>query len=339
MANTELKPEELLQAAEVARQYYLEGKAKTDIADEFGMSRFRVARLLDWARAAGLVRIEIVLPAHLDAGLSERLRQTYSLHHAIVVDTPDEPEESLRSHLGEVLAGLLTEIIEEGDVLGIAWGRTLQAATATLDRLAPCTVVQLTGAVGHLRVTEDSVEIFRRVATVSGGRSYPMYAPLVVDTAETAAALRRQSHVNEAFQRFDRLTKAVVAIGSMDPPNSQLYDGLDNVTREALRRKGARAEVCAIIVDDEGHTIAPDVLARTITIGPEKLRRIPEVIAVAGGRSKTAAIRAVLAGGFANSLVTDAATARALIAAPLQGGAQQPPRDRRTRKATGRRGP
>jgi hypothetical protein len=43
------------------------------------------------------------------------------------------------------------------------------------------------------------------------------------------------------------------------------------------------------------------------------LRRVPEVIAVAGGRAKTAAIRAVLAGGFVTSLVTDATVATELL--------------------------
>ncbi len=335
MAENELKPEELLLVAAVARRYYLEGRAKTDIATEFGISRFRVARLLERGRETGLVRIDIVLPAHIDADLSERLRSTLSLRHAIAVDTPDEPEESLRAHLGEVTAGLLTEIVEEGDILGIAWGRTLQAMTAALTRLAPCTVVQLTGAVGNIHVTQDSVEMVRRVATLSGGPSHPIYAPLVVDTADAAAALRRQPHVSEAMQRFDRLTKAVVAIGSLNPPNSQLYDALNNATRDALRRQGARAEVCAILIDDSGRTIAPDVLERTITIAPDKLRRIPEVIAVAGGRSKVAAIRAVLAAGFVTSLVTDAVTARALVASPVRLGARAPARARRAARARG----
>jgi len=333
LAGSELKPEELMELAAIARRYYIEGKAKTEIADEFRISRFRVARLLDGAREAGLVRIEIVLPACIDAELSDRLRLTLSLHHAIAVDTPDEPEESLRGRLGEVAAGLLAEIVEDGDILGIAWGRSLKAMTAALKRLARCTVVQLTGAVGNIHVSEDSVEMVRRVATLAGGPSFPIYAPLVVDTADAATALRRQPHVAEAMQRFDRLTKAVVAIGSLDPPNSQLYDALDNATRTALRQQGARAEVCAILVNDDGKTIAPDVLERTIAIAPEKLRRIPEVIAVAGGRSKVAAIRAVLSAGFLTSLVTDAATARTLVEQPVHLGARGVPRSRRPRKA------
>jgi len=56
------RPSEVVLAARVARQFYLEGVSKVDIADQLGISRFRVARLLDSARESGLVRIEIGLP-------------------------------------------------------------------------------------------------------------------------------------------------------------------------------------------------------------------------------------------------------------------------------------
>ena len=52
-------PAQLVLTASVARRYYLDGKSKIEIADEFKVSRFKVARLLDDARASGLVRIEI----------------------------------------------------------------------------------------------------------------------------------------------------------------------------------------------------------------------------------------------------------------------------------------
>ena len=65
------RPSEVVLAARVARQFYLEGVSKVDIADRLGISRFRVARLLESARDAGMVRIEIGLPGGtLDAGLS-----------------------------------------------------------------------------------------------------------------------------------------------------------------------------------------------------------------------------------------------------------------------------
>ncbi|WP_460343263.1 sugar-binding domain-containing protein [Actinoallomurus acanthiterrae] len=53
---------------------------------------------------------------------------------------------------------------------------------------------------------------------------------------------------------------------------------------------------------------------RTLAITAEQLRKIPEVVAAAGGSSKARAIQAVLRGGLANSVVTDEAVARHLPA-------------------------
>ena len=313
MSETELKPGALVQTAVVARRYYIEGKTKADIARELGISRFRVARILGHARDSGLVHVEIVLPAPVDVDLSERLRAAFSLHYAIAVSTPDEPEESLRSRLGEVGASLLTEVVRENDILGIGWGRTISVMTAAVTTMARCILVQLTGAAGTVDATHDSVETLRRVAAVSGGPYFPIYAPLVADTVEAAAAIRRQPQVASALRLFDSLTKAVVAVGSWDPPNSQLYDATDDVAREALRRRGARADVCGTLWGSNGHRIAADVTERFIGISADQLCRIPEVIAIAGGRTKAAAIRAVLAAGFVTSIVTDADTASALL--------------------------
>ncbi|MEV8410940.1 transcriptional regulator, partial [Streptomyces niveus] len=81
-------PAELVQAAAMARRFYLEGKSKIQIAEEFGVSRFKVARVLETALERDLVRIEIRVPAELDAERSDALRARYGLRNAVVVESP-----------------------------------------------------------------------------------------------------------------------------------------------------------------------------------------------------------------------------------------------------------
>src|SRR5204863_9111570 len=94
-------PAKLDHTAAVARRYYVDGKSKIQIAEEFNLSRFRVARLLDVARSSGLVRIEIGYPGAVDLDLSGRLQEAFELKHSIVIDTPDDDQASLRQHLGK----------------------------------------------------------------------------------------------------------------------------------------------------------------------------------------------------------------------------------------------
>src|SRR3954449_9424279 len=72
-------PAELVLTASVARRYYVDGKSKVEIADEFRVSRFKVARLISSARASGMVRIEIAYPGAIDVQLSDRLQRSYGL--------------------------------------------------------------------------------------------------------------------------------------------------------------------------------------------------------------------------------------------------------------------
>ena len=72
--------------AEVARLYYVRDLTQQDIAERLGVSRFKVLRLLEQARAEGVVRFEIDDPAGVDDDLSRALEERYGLSTALVVD-------------------------------------------------------------------------------------------------------------------------------------------------------------------------------------------------------------------------------------------------------------
>jgi len=307
-------PSQLVRAASIARRFFIDGRSKIEIAEEFGVSRFKVARILDEARAAGIVHIEIRLPAGLDASLAHSLGEAFGLRHAVVVDTPETPETAMRHELARAAAALLREVVMPDDVLGVGYGRTLTVMADEIDGLAPCPVVQLTGALFGVNTNENSVELVRQISDRSGGPSFSMYAPQVMPDAATAASLRRQPEVSEAYSRFGSVTKAVVAVGSWAPPRSQLYDSLPQRQRAALRRKGVVAEVCAVLLDRDGAQVAAEFTERCISIDGPGLHAIEDVIVVAGGAAKAEAVRAVLAGGYANSVVVDSALATALLA-------------------------
>ncbi|MET8686691.1 sugar-binding domain-containing protein [Streptomyces sp. NPDC004732] len=312
-------PAELVQAAAMARRFYLEGKSKIQIAEEFGVSRFKVARVLETALERDLVRIEIRVPAELDAERSDALRARYGLRHAVVVESPapaDEIDESPDpENLGEVAADLLGELVTEGDVLGLAWGRSTIHMAAALDQLPPCTVVQLTGVYDAGTAERGSVEAVRRAAQVSGGEAHPIYAPMLLPDPATASALRNQTGIARAFEYFDKVTVACVSIGSWEPGISTVHDMLSDEERAHYASLGVAAEMSAHLFDAEGRRVGRDLGERCITVEADRLRRIPEVVAIAGGQRKAAAIDAVLRSGLVTSLVTDTAAADQLLVA------------------------
>ena len=67
------------------------------------------------------------------------------------------------------------------------------------------------------------------------------------------------------------------------------------------------------VIDAEGQPIPHAINERAIGISLADLASIPNVILAAGGPHKVAVIRAVLKRNVVNTLVTDEATARALL--------------------------
>jgi DNA-binding transcriptional regulator LsrR (DeoR family) len=279
----ELGPAELVLTAAVARRHYLHHRSKVEIAEELGISRFKVARMLDAAREMGLVRIEIVRQGTLDLDLS---------------------------------AHLLQEVVTARDVIGLPWSRTVHAVVGALESLPPVEVVQLTGAIVLPDFDSSAVDIVRRASRLADGTSRVFYAPFVLDDAASAEALRRQPPVAEGLARASSVTIAVVGIGAWAPGESTIHDLLGAEERDELAQAGVVGELAGVFFDRQGRVCRPAVTARLITIGEAGLRGIREVIAVVSGAAKQEAVRAALQGDLVQGLVTDSELAQALLAEP-----------------------
>jgi DNA-binding transcriptional regulator LsrR (DeoR family) len=305
-------PAALVLTAAVARRYYLDGESKSDIAASLGLSRFKVARLLDRALASGLVRIEIDSQGEIDLDLSVRVGAAYGLRHCIVMDTDEEDEALLRGVLGRAAAELLAEILEPGDVLGLSWARSLMAMRTALTSLARCDVVQLTGSL-TLPSDDSPIELVRDVARRSNGEAFFFYAPMILPDAATARVLRTQPEIARAIAAYPRVNKAVVGIGAWKAGLSTVADALSESERAAIWAAGVRGELSGVQFDARGAPVETDLTDRLIGIDAERLHAVPEVIAIAYGLPKVAAVAAAVRGGFVSSLVTHAAMGRALL--------------------------
>jgi len=97
--------------AEVARLYYVRELTQQQIAHRLGVSRFKVLRLLEQARAEGVVRFEIDEPVPVLDDLSRRLEERFGVT-AVVVERD----------VARAAANLLPRLLHNDDVLGVAWG-------------------------------------------------------------------------------------------------------------------------------------------------------------------------------------------------------------------------
>lgn len=294
--------------AQVARRYFLDGKSKVEIAGEFDLSRFTVARLLDKARESGLVKITIGYPGAIDVELSSKLRDAFDLTYAVVVhdEGADAP-----GRLAGTAADLLSEVVGPHDVLGVAWTPALADMVAGLRKLSARAVVQLTGSAPGPR--RDASKLVRQIARVGLGTAYVFDAPVLLPDDVSAAARRRKLDVARTARQFGNLTKAVVGIGAWRPFGSPLYDALDPVEAAAWGGAGACAEVAGSVIAVDGTSMA-GLESRSVGVGVAQIRAVPEVIGVVDGDvGDLPAVAAALAAGVLNGLVTHRAMATALL--------------------------
>lgn len=298
----------------ILRRYYLDDVTKLDIAREFGISRFKVARLLEEAKRRGLVHIEIA-PSAADPERSERLRRALGLRRAVVVaDAVGREPDAVRRAVGRLSARVVTELAGRASVVGISSSLALIAMGEELESLGDCTVVQLTGVLSSEVTGIGPVELVRDVAAKSSGRSRVFYAPFVTPTAASARDLRQDPTIRWAMSAYPRLDVAVVTVGRWSAGASGLYDSLTARECEQLAHAGAIGEVCGIVVDGDGAPVTTPATERVLGISYDELRRVPEVVAVVYTGNRAPVIRALAAGKLITSIVTSTAVADEILA-------------------------
>ena len=304
--------------SKIARMYHERGMRQPQIAADLHISQSRISRLLRQAAELGIVRTIVTLPPGVHTDVEDALTQRYGLVDVAAVDA-DGGSGDVIPALGAAAATYLTETLGNGDVVGISsWSATL---LATAEKMRPKNgatveiVTQLVGGIGDPRVQVSANRLLDRISTVTGARPVFMPAPGLVNDPAARRALLLDPSVTPALEAWQRLTVALVGIGSLTP--SPLLRRSGNATdpdqQDALRRLGAVGDVCLRFFDQEGRLVDSDFNDRVLGITPERLRQVPRRIAVAGGAEKTVPIRAALQGGWVNILITDLETAHRLL--------------------------
>lgn len=310
-------------SSQVARLFFDRQLSKVDIAARLGISRFRVARLIDGALADGLVRIEYRDIPDEDRGLADAIEDRFGLDLCAVAVAPaaDAAGSATLAAVTRLAGAILDGLISPGDVIGIAWGATLAAVVHELPTRSDPTleVVQLAGSSARLGRGRDAGELARVLADRLGAVHHVIYAPTFVETPTLRGALLREPEVADTIARFQALDLAIVGVGAMPAADggaasSLLRSGvLDETEVSRLATLGAVGDLVVHPFDAAGQFVAPDLAERAIAIGVEELRRVRRVVAVASGTRKAGAIRGALASGVVRMLVTDGPTARAVL--------------------------
>jgi DNA-binding transcriptional regulator LsrR (DeoR family) len=304
--------------SKVSKLYYEQGLTQHEIAERLRLSRPKVSRLLQQARADGIVQITVLSPPGIYASVEEELESRFGLQEAVVVDAgaSDAPG-AVSREIGAAAADYLQRTVGDGDVIGIAWGSTLNAMVSAVSSMdaRDAHVVQIIGGLGSPESEVHATDLCRRLAQALGCRLTLLPAPGIVDSSAVKRALESDRHVRAALELQQNLTVAFVGIGAPTPSSVVMRDGFIMSEDElgSLRALGAVGDIALRFFDAEGRAVRSELDERVIGITLDDLKRVQRVVGVAGGEQKDAVIRAALAGKLVDVLVTDVSTARRLL--------------------------
>lgn len=300
---------QLMHAA--ATLYYLQDATQAEVASRLQTSRATVSRLLSEARRQGIVRIDVVDPAELDTDLGPRVAAALGL--SMVHVAPLAHESLLGPTLAEPLTVALTGVgLQAGDVLLVSSGRTVwQAARSSLPRLPGIVVTPTVGGQDEPEAWYQTNEITRLVAEKVGGRPAFLYAP-ALPGPELHERLVDDPGTRRVLELWEDARCAILGVGAPALPRDSL-PGFVRRTDAWLQQ--AVGDICTRFYDGDGRPLNFPGSERLIATSHELLQRIPVTIAVAVGPAKIPSLLAGARARWFNTLVTDAATAAALLTA------------------------
>jgi len=296
--------------------YHVEKLTQNEIADELELSRQTVANYLNEAMAQGLVEVKLksdILDQHK---LGDQLKKVYCLEAVHIVPTPNS-DQRLLDRLGKAGGHVLKDLSEDGDIIGVAFGRTVQrlGAMMTPTEQKRTKVVQVAGcSIGGSGATPEICASL--IASKLSATCMNLFAPAYCSTEALTASLLAEPILQRHFQLFKKAKLLIFGIGQLTPDthiylNDEFF--LDDNLRDEYIRLGAVAVNYGRFINEDGGEIDGLLLGRTIAIDLETMRNVPKRLAIFGGRGKTEAALASLRAGFATHLVTDEQTAKRLM--------------------------
>jgi DNA-binding transcriptional regulator LsrR (DeoR family) len=315
MASTDGEKSRLDDAARAGWLYFIAGHTQDEIAKMLQVSRASAQRLVSLCLAERLITFRLEHPIAACMELAFRLKERFGLTHCEVV--PADPAAPLSTAgIAERCANLLETTLRSETPVIVALG-TGRAVRAAVERVTPIDRPnhQIVSLVGNISA-DGSASFFDtvgRLADRTGARHYPMPLPFLMSSEDERNRMVRIEPIAKVRAVAAKADLRLVGIGQMDQKAQVHVDGF--VTREELfemMRLGAVGEITGWAYDTNGRMIKGGTNRRLTSIPPQ-VPADTATIGAAVGRAKVPAIKAALTGRLINGLITDEATARAIL--------------------------
>ena len=292
--------------SKVAWYYYIDNLTQQQIADQIGIPRLRVIKLLEKARQCGIVQFKIAENnAHIT--MENAITTRFGLKDVFIVPSAAGME-NRNEALAQAAAIYISNRLPDNAFINMGYGDT---TCRILNHLANnsstrISVVSLTGGVNYY--------LPNTLTNVFNARLYLTPAPFVMSTKEMVEAVNNEPAVREIAEMVPLSAMTIVGIGGIDENATTVRTGI--VSPKDLRylsMQGAVGDVLCHFLDVNGRQVESPIDDRLITTPLETLAKQNNVIGVAGGENKVNAIIGAMNANILDILITDQDTAELII--------------------------
>lgn len=301
----------------IASFYFKDNLTQQEIAQRLGLSRIRISRLLQKARTTGIVEISLNKPQKNISEEEKSIADRWGLKDVVLSSANSSNRDTLLKALGETAAEYTKRILTGNETVSLSWGSTLSAFIDSLPplNLPDLKIVQMLGGLGSPEAEVHSSDLVKRFSNKTEGKGRILSSPGVVSSTDVRNELLKDPHILETLKMAADSDIAFVGIGAASPNSVLMSQGriLPIETLNKIKKLGAVGDIALRFFNNFGSTIESPINDRIIGLNISEIKKIPRVIAIAGGKEKLSAIRGALNTGLLDVLITDYKTGLNLL--------------------------
>ncbi|WP_329886202.1 sugar-binding transcriptional regulator [Pseudoramibacter faecis] len=298
----------------IAHLYYTMGETQDEIAKKLNMTRQKVNRMIGELQKLGVVTIRVNGFGDTNIETASLIENHFELKQVIVADTYGE--KNFLPMLAARAAIYLESAIKQKMNIGVSWGITLAETIKHMSYLnrSECQVVQMVGAENNDQKSIKSDEIARALANKLDCACKILYSPVILASPQAKKLLMAEPVIQKSFASMEGCDMAVFGIGQLNK-NASLSRRhlLSELELKGLNDAGYIGDICINPIKQDGEWRGCELRNRVVSADMNLLKKIPNVVAIAGGKDKMNAVIGCLNSGVIDTLIIDDETAQNIV--------------------------
>lgn len=296
----------------IATMYYVLNMSQLEIATQFNVGRSSVARYLNEAKEAGLIRF-VVTGDHTNqrfTSLENRLIKKYPIKDMVVLKSDDE------NQFFTSIVSYLNSVLPVKGLIGIGGGhtlRTLSKYVGFLDKRPNVDIVQMIGNLNIDDTIMPTSSLMNIWADQLQSNMYFLSSPAIASNLQNKQSIQENEVINQIYEKYKEINLCVIGIGNVNKHTHIIKNKMFTQKERDYIEQNCIGDVCLHFYDKEGQFNCDALSDLSLGISRENFLSIPFKIAIAYGEDKTEAIHAALKNDLVNILITDNTTAEQLL--------------------------